>query len=105
MLSSAEHPAFVEVRSTPEFRELRNARRRFVFPVTVLFLLWYAAYVLLGTFAREFMAVRLFGNINVGLVIGLGQFVTTFAIAGVYARYASRALDPRAEAICTRLES
>ena len=33
---------------------------------------WYAAYVLLGAFAHDFMAIKVFGNINVGLLIGLG---------------------------------
>ena len=36
------------------------------------------------------------GNINVALVWGLLQFVSTFAIAYFYARHASKSLDPLA---------
>lgn len=77
MLLAAEAPAFLEVRTSREFQQLCNSQLRFVFPATALYLSWYATYVLLGTFARGLMAVRLPGNIKVGLVIGLGQFVTT----------------------------
>jgi uncharacterized membrane protein (DUF485 family) len=77
--------------------------RRFVFPMTA-FLLWYGLYVLLGAFAHDFMATKVFGNVNVGLLIGLGQFVSTFVITGLYVRFANRELDPRAAAIREQFE-
>ncbi len=96
---------YLEVQATPEFQELRSRLRRFVFPMTAIFLIWYAAYVLLGAFAHDFMATRVWGAINVGLIIGLGQFVSTFLITGLYVRFANRELDPRAEALRAQLES
>ncbi len=96
------HPSgaqYLAVQASPEFNELRNKLRRFVFPTTAFFLIWYASYVLLGAFAHDFMATKVFGNINVGLILGLGQFLTTFLITGLYIRVANRELDPRAAAI------
>jgi uncharacterized membrane protein (DUF485 family) len=72
--------------------------------MTAFFLLWYGLYVALGAFAHDFMATRVFGNVNVGLLIGLGQFLTTFLITGLYVRFANRELDPRAAAIREELE-
>lgn len=95
---------FLAMQASPEFQELRIRLRRFVFPMTAFFLLWYALYVALGAFAHDFMAIRVFGNINVGLLIGLGQFLTTFVITGLYVRFANRELDPRAAAIREELE-
>jgi uncharacterized membrane protein (DUF485 family) len=95
---------FITIQASPEFAELRRRLRRFVFPMTALFLAWYATYVLLGAFAHDFMAIKVFGNINVGLLIGLGQFLTTFIITGLYARFANRELDPRSAAIRSTLE-
>ena len=95
---------FLAAQASPEFQELRSKLRRFVFPMTAFFLLWYALYVLLGAFAHDFMAIKVIGNINVGLLLGLGQFVTTFAITGIYVRFANRELDPRAAAIRVELE-
>jgi uncharacterized membrane protein (DUF485 family) len=97
--SPARGQEFVAIQASPEFQELRNRLRRFVFPMTAVFLLWYFAYVLLGAFAHDFMATKVWGNINIGILIGLGQFVTTFLITFIYVRFADRELDPRAEAI------
>ena len=102
---TSQRPSFVEAQRSPEFQELRNRLRRFVFPMTTFFLAWYASYVLLGAFAHDFMAIKVVGNINVGLLLGLGQFVTTFVITGLYVKFASKELDPRAEAIRSKLES
>ncbi len=96
--------AYVEVQRSPEFGELRRRFRSFVFPMTALFLAWYFLYVLLAAYAPGFMSHKLAGNINVGLVLGLGQFVSTFAITILYVRWADREFDPRAEALHTRLE-
>ena len=96
---------FLAAQASPEFAELRRKLSGFVFPMTAFFLLWYATYVLLGAFAHDFMAIRVWGNINVGLLIGLGQFVTTFLITWLYVRFADRQLDPRAAAIRAKLES
>ena len=95
---------YLEMQASPEFQELRNRLRRFVFPMSALFLIWYAAYVILGAFFHDFMATKVWGDINVGIVIGLGQFVSTFAITFIYVRFANRELDPRAAAIRNELE-
>jgi uncharacterized membrane protein (DUF485 family) len=95
---------WLAVQASPQFQDLRNRLRRFVFPMTALFLTWYLSYVLLGAYAHDFMAQKVFGNINVGLLLGLGQFVSTFLITGLYVRFANRELDPRAAAIREELE-
>ena len=50
------------------------------------------------------MGTKLFANINVGLVLGLLQFVTTFAVTTAYVRYAGRVLDPRSASIRDTME-
>ena len=94
---SGSGTSYEEVQSSEEFVQLRSRFRRFVFPLTGLFLGWYFLYVLLAAYARDFMSTKLVGNINVGLVLGLLQFVSTFAIATVYARWADKQFDPTAE--------
>ncbi len=95
---------YEEVQDSAEFADLRSRLRRFVFPMSAVFLVWYLAYVLLASYARDFMATPVFGNINVGLIIGLLQFVSTFAITTIYVRYANRHLDPAAERLRQRVE-
>ncbi|OZM82512.1 DUF485 domain-containing protein [Pseudonocardia sp. MH-G8] len=92
------------MQATPEFADLRRRLRRFVFPMSAAFLVWYLVYVLLASYAPSFMSIKVFGNINVGLIIGLLQFVSTFVITTVYVRYANRHLDPAAEQIREQIE-
>jgi uncharacterized membrane protein (DUF485 family) len=93
-----------EAHNSAEFQQLRTRLRRFVFPMTALFLLWYLLYVLLADYAHGFMSTKVVGNINIGLIFGLLQFVSTFVITGLYVRYANRKLDPIAEKIREDLE-
>ena len=94
--SPSEARDWEEMASRPEFQVLRHRLRSFVFPMTGLFLGWYLLYVLLASYAPSFMAIKLFGNINVGLVFGLLQFVSTFLITFLYVRFADRKFDPLA---------
>jgi uncharacterized membrane protein (DUF485 family) len=89
--------AYVTMEADPRFIELRRRYRTFVFPMTVAFLSWYLLYVLLSAYARGFMDTKVVGHLNVALVFGLLQFVSTFSIAWLYARYAATRLDPLAD--------
>ena len=95
---------FEQVQSTERFQQLRKRHRSFVFPMAVAFLLWYFAYVLLADYAVGFMSTKVWGNINVGLILGLLQFVSTFAITGWYVSYSNRRLDPIAAEIRNEIE-
>ncbi|TCO53697.1 DUF485 domain-containing protein [Actinocrispum wychmicini] len=87
-------PDFTAIHRSPEFIALRRRLTRFVLPMTGLFLTWYLTYVLLAAYAHDFMSTRVFGNITVGLLLGLSQFLTTVAIMLGYLRFARRTLDP-----------
>ncbi|TDD68163.1 DUF485 domain-containing protein [Actinomadura rubrisoli] len=91
-----DNAAYARLRGTPEFEALRLAFRRFVFPMTVAFLAWYLLYVVLSAYARGFMGHKVAGEINVALIFGLLQFVSTFLIAWLYERYARGKLEPLA---------
>ena len=97
--ASRHDPVYDRLHEMAEFTELRRRYRGFVFPATVAFLVWYLLYVILSNWASDFMGAKLIGNINVALVFGLLQFVSTFLIAWLYARYAGRHFDPLAERI------
>jgi uncharacterized membrane protein (DUF485 family) len=96
---------FVDVQRSDEFAGLRKALRGFIFPMTAAFFIWYALYVILSAYARGFMDTKVVGHINVALVFGLLQFVSTFLIAWFYARYADRKVDPVADKIRADLEN
>lgn len=111
-MSSTDHPPqdplkpsgpsaaeFTAAQQSPEFERLRSTLRKFVFPMTIFFLTWYLLYLLMGVFAADFMGKTVWGNINIGLIFGLLQFVTTFGITGAYIYFANHRLDPQADVV------
>ncbi|MBA3265223.1 MAG: DUF485 domain-containing protein [Nocardioidaceae bacterium] len=99
--SSSDSDVYEEMHASSDFQELRRRFRSFVIPWTVAFLTWYLLYVLMSSFAGDFMSTKVIGNINVALIFGLLQFASTFAIAAIYSSYANRQLDP----LAARLQS
>jgi uncharacterized membrane protein (DUF485 family) len=95
---------FISVASSSEFANLKRRFRRFVFPMTGVFLGWYLLYVIASGWARDFMGHELWGNINVAYVFGLLQFVSTFLIAWLYERYMVKNVDPLARELRTNVE-
>jgi len=96
-ISPEAHEAYQRIHATDEFKELKRTYLRFVVPLTVAFMAWYLLYVLMSIFAGGFMDTKVVGNINVALIFGLLQFVSTFLIAIWYARFAARRMDPIAD--------
>lgn len=95
---------YVTVQQSAEFQDLRKRYRGFVLPVTGGALIWYFLYVLLAAYAPGFMGRPVVGNINIGLILGLLQFITTFVITALYIRYAERVLDPASSRIREHME-
>ena len=93
------------VQSSSEFQRLRRTHRSFVFPVLGACLAWYFAYVLLASYAHDFMSTPVFGSVNVAMVLGIAQVLTTFAVTTWYVAFANRRLDPLAEEIRDEIET
>ncbi|MGW2640391.1 DUF485 domain-containing protein [Streptomyces sp. NPDC001348] len=79
---------YLEVQRSAAFQEVRSRYRRFVLPGVVLFLSWYVGYVVTATVAPGLMARPVVGAVNVAMLAGLGQFLTTFLFTWAYSRHA-----------------
>jgi uncharacterized membrane protein (DUF485 family) len=101
----SEHEVYERMASESDFAELRSRYRRFAFPATVAFMVWYITYVVCNNWARDFMDTRVVGNINIAVVFGLLQFASTFVIAYLYARYSTKHLDPLADKLRDEFEA
>lgn len=92
-------PDYLAIQASPEFRTLRSRFRRFVFPMTLLFIVWYFTYVILAAYFHDFMSTPVIGVLNVGILMGAGQFVSTALIMAAYVAFAKRRLDPEVEKV------
>ncbi|QJT04603.1 DUF485 domain-containing protein [Streptomyces asoensis] len=79
---------YLEVQHSAAFQEVRSRYRRFVVPAAAAFFVWYVAYVVTATTAPGLMARPVAGAVNVALLAGLGQFLSTFLLTWAYARHA-----------------
>ncbi|GAA3417310.1 DUF485 domain-containing protein [Streptosporangium vulgare] len=105
-MTASQHDSSVyeEIQTDERFQELKRRFRAWAFPMTAAFLAWYLLYVVLSAWGRDFMGTKVFGNINVALIFGLLQFVSTFGIAWAYSRFAEKKLDPLADEIRHEVE-
>lgn len=89
---SGEH--YAAMANDRRFRLLQKRFRRLAVSVVASFLGWYLLYILLSAFARDFMARPAIGHINMALLLGILQFVSTFVLAWRYSRYTRKMIDP-----------
>ena len=89
----------------PEMVELENRHQRFVWPITVFFLVYYLALPILAGTAKDLMGTKLFGQFTFGYLFALSQFLMAFVVAWVYARWATRRMDPLATDLRKKLLS
>jgi uncharacterized membrane protein (DUF485 family) len=80
----------------PEMVELEARHRRFVWPATIFFLLYYMALNVLAGSAPDVMGKKLFGEFTFGYLFALSQFVMAFVVAWIYTNWAKRRIDPLA---------
>jgi uncharacterized membrane protein (DUF485 family) len=79
---------YLQVQRSAAFQEVRRRYRRFVIPGVAVFFTWYLAYVVAATTAPGLMARHVAGAVNVAMLAGLGQFLSTFVLTWAYARHA-----------------
>jgi len=80
----------------PEMVELEARHRRFVWPATIFFLLYYMALNVLAGSVPDVMGKKLFGEFTFGYLFALSQFVMAFVVAWIYTSWAKRRIDPLA---------
>lgn len=100
--SPADVAQWEGLEQTPEFKQLVQARLRFVLPATVFFLVYYFLLPLLNGLAPSFMRTNVFGNINIAYLFALSEFIVAWVIAYLYIRQANGVFDVLAEKVRQR---
>jgi len=82
------------IEGSPEFRELVEARRRFVLPASIFFLAFFLAYLLLAALAPGLMGTPVWGGATLGFLLAVAQVLMTFVVTILYLRQADRVIEP-----------
>ena len=78
------------IAASPRFKELLRAKRRFIIPAMIFFIVYYFALPALVGYARPLMEKRVVGVVNVAYLFALSQFFMAWIIAALYVRAAHR---------------
>jgi len=78
------------VAANPEFKALMRAKKRFIIPATIFFVVYYFALPILVGYAPAFMATPVLGPVNIAYLFALSQFFVAWFIAYLYVRAAAR---------------
>src|SRR5215475_6024789 len=91
------------VAATDEFKNLIPAKRKFIAPAVIFFIVYYFALPALVGYAPELMSRRILGVINVAYLFALSQFFMAWILAALYVRAAGR-FDAMARKIINKLK-
>ena len=86
--------------ASERFRNLLKAKRRFIVPAMIFFVVYYFALPVLIGYARPFMERRVIGPVNLAYLFALSQFFMAWIIAAFYVKAAAR-FDRMAEGVIT----
>lgn len=89
---------WARMEADPGFRALVAAKRRFIVPATLFFIVYYFALPLLVGYFPEMMGRDVIGNINIAYLFALSQFFMAWVLMWMYVRRA-RDFDEQAAAI------
>jgi len=78
------------ITETAEFKNLLKAKRRFILPATLFFIVYYFALPVLVGYAPALMSTKVLGVVNIAYLFALSQFFMAWVIAALYLRAASR---------------
>ncbi|MEO7725472.1 MAG: DUF485 domain-containing protein, partial [Chthoniobacterales bacterium] len=68
------------IAASSRFRELMRAKKRFIIPAMIFFIVYYFALPVLVGYARPLMETRVFGPVNLAYLFALSQFFMAWII-------------------------
>ncbi len=93
-----------ELADDPDFIALLRARRRFIVPSTIFFLVFYLALPVGVALAPTFMNQRVFGPLTLAYAFGFAQFLMAWVLLAFY-MHEARKFDDRAERLVLRTQA
>lgn len=85
----AARPEWAAIEADPDFQALVRAKRRFVIPATIFFVVYYFSLLILNGYAPQLMDQPVLGPVNLALVFAMSQFIMAWIVAYLYIRRAN----------------
>lgn len=95
-------PDWGQIAATDDFKTLIAAKRKFILPAVIFFIVYYFALPVLVGYAPKLMETRIFGVVNLAYLFALSQFFMAWILAAIYVKKAGR-FDALAQKIMGKL--
>ncbi len=77
-------------------RQLIAEKLKYLVPMTAIFMVGYIGLTVLAGFARDLMAIKVIGSVNLGFALIGFNYLLSWVLAIVYGRVAGGVFDPLA---------
>lgn len=95
---------FERIEASEEFKRLKRRKYRFIFPIPIVFFLYYLAFPILSAYAKPLMTTLVVGNFTFGYLFGVSYYIVIWSLAFLYV-YKAKQYDNMVEDIITKYES
>lgn len=92
-----------QILSSPAFKKLVKVRWSVALTLTAVMLAVYLGFIFTVAFAKDFLATKIGSHLNIGLLLGLGIILFTWAITGVYVYWANNYYDKEVNSLKSKL--
>ncbi len=92
-----------EVLASPLFRDLARKKDIVCFVLTAATLAIYFGFISLVALRKDLLALKPSPNVSLGILIGIGVIVASWALTGVYAYWATRYYDRTVREVLAQL--
>jgi uncharacterized membrane protein (DUF485 family) len=84
----AQKSEWDRIAATQEFKDLMATKKVFIIPAFVFFVVYYFLLPVLVGYAPQFMATKVWGEVNLAYLFALSQFFMAWTIAWLYVKAA-----------------
>ena len=104
MADKAKTYDWAKIAQNPKFIELHRRKTTFLYSLWAFSACFYFLLLLGAGYTPGLFSVEVFGNINVGYLMALGQFLVTFWIAIYYGKVADREFDQLTQELLDQIQ-
>jgi uncharacterized membrane protein (DUF485 family) len=91
--------ALDRIKNDPNYKALLAERTSFGWTLAIITLVLYYGYITIVAFSPATIAIKLSGNITIGIVLGVGLILMSILLTGVYVLRANSRYDQLTQAI------
>ena len=93
------------IEADPNYQKLVSERKSFGWTLAIITLVIYYGYIAIVAFAPDIIAQKVFGDITIGIILGLAIILASILLTGIYVIRANSEYDDLTNAIVNAVKT